>query len=64
VSFPKEVDAIIEEARKAGARSRGLRERRSRGGYSGVFVDPDGHPWEIAHNPDWTLHPDGSISLE
>ena len=33
------------------------------GGYSGVFVDPDGHPWEIAHNPGWTLHEDGSISL-
>jgi hypothetical protein len=24
-------------------------------GYSGVFIDPDGHPWEIAHNPGWTL---------
>jgi hypothetical protein len=29
-----------------------------------VFVDPDGHPWEVAHNPDWTLHEDGTISLE
>jgi catechol 2,3-dioxygenase-like lactoylglutathione lyase family enzyme len=33
------------------------------GGYSGVFVDPDGHPWEVAHNPHWTLRDDGSISL-
>jgi uncharacterized glyoxalase superfamily protein PhnB len=32
------------------------------GGYSGVFVDPDGHPWEVAHNPHWTLADDGSIS--
>ena len=33
------------------------------GGYSGIFVDPDGHPWEVAHNPGWTLHDDGTISL-
>jgi uncharacterized glyoxalase superfamily protein PhnB len=33
------------------------------GGYSGVFVDPDGHPWEVAHNPDWTVREDGSVSL-
>ena len=33
------------------------------GGYSGVFIDPDGHPWEVAHNPSWTIHPDGSVHL-
>jgi predicted lactoylglutathione lyase len=33
------------------------------GGYSGVFIDPDGHPWEIAHNPGWTIKDDGSTSL-
>jgi uncharacterized protein len=33
------------------------------GGYSGVFLDPDGHPWEVAHNPHWTLGDDGSLSL-
>ena len=33
------------------------------GGYSGVFVDPDGHPWEVAHNPYWTLADDGSVRL-
>jgi hypothetical protein len=32
-------------------------------GYSGVFVDPDGHPWEVAHNPRWTLDDDGSVVL-
>ena len=32
------------------------------GGYSGVFIDPDGHPWEVAHNPFWTINPDGSIT--
>lgn len=33
------------------------------GGYSGVFIDPDGHPWEVAHNPHWTIADDGSVSL-
>ena len=33
------------------------------GGYSGVFLDPDGHSWEVAHNPHWTLGEDGAISL-
>jgi hypothetical protein len=28
-----------------------------------MFVDPDGHPWEVAHNPRWTVHDDGSVSL-
>jgi catechol 2,3-dioxygenase-like lactoylglutathione lyase family enzyme len=60
---PEEVDAVIEEARRAGARV--VREPAATfwGGYSGVFVDPDGHPWEVAHNPGWTIAPDGSISL-
>ena len=63
VRSPNEVDAITEEARKAGAT---IREPRTTfwGGYSGVFVDLDGHPWEEAHNPDWKLHEDGTISLE
>ena len=33
------------------------------GGYSGVFIDPDGHPWEVAHNPGWVIDEDGSIRL-
>jgi uncharacterized glyoxalase superfamily protein PhnB len=33
------------------------------GGYAGIFVDPEGHPWEIAHNPHWTLEEDGSVRL-
>ena len=33
------------------------------GGYSGVFVDPDGHPWEVAHNPFWTVTEDGRTLL-
>ena len=60
---PEAVDAVIDEARAAGGKI--VREGAATfwGGYSGVFVDPEGHPWEVAHNPHWTLHPDGSISL-
>jgi uncharacterized glyoxalase superfamily protein PhnB len=43
--------------------SRASRPRRFWGGYSGVFVDPDGHPWEVAHNPHWTVRDDGSVNL-
>jgi predicted lactoylglutathione lyase len=59
----EEVDAVIAQARGAGARIAREPEETVWGGYSGVFVDPDGHPWEIAHNPYWTLAPDGSVVL-
>jgi predicted lactoylglutathione lyase len=63
VRSPAEVDALIEEARAAGASIVRDPAETFWGGYSGVFVDPDGHPWEVAHNPYWTLAEDGSISL-
>jgi catechol 2,3-dioxygenase-like lactoylglutathione lyase family enzyme len=62
VRSPEEVDAALAEAERAGATMRPGAETFW-GGYSGVFVDPDGHPWEVAHNPHWTLRDDGSISL-
>jgi predicted lactoylglutathione lyase len=58
-----EVDGLIEKARAAGARIGREPAETSWGGYSGVFVDPDGHPWEVAHNPGWTLHENGTLSL-
>jgi predicted lactoylglutathione lyase len=63
VATPDEVDATIDGARAAGARI--VREPAETfwGGYSAVFHDPDGHAWEIAHNPHWTLAADGSIGL-
>lgn len=64
VNSPEEVDAIMEEARKAGATIARAAGETFWGGYSGAFVDHDGHPWEIAHNPAWKLHDDGSVSLE
>jgi predicted lactoylglutathione lyase len=63
VGSPAEVDAVIEEARAAGASIPRAGAETFWGGYSGVFIDPDGHPWEVAHNPHWTLGPDGSVSL-
>ncbi len=63
VSSPAEVDAVIEEARAAGATIAREPAETFWGGYSGVFVDPDGHPWEVAHNPGWPLGEDGSITL-
>lgn len=63
VGSPAAVDAVLAEAQAAGATiARGGAETFW-GGYSGVFVDPDGHPWEVAHNPHWTLHEDGSVTL-
>jgi uncharacterized protein len=58
-----EVDQVIEEARKAGATIGREPAETFWGGYSAVFIDPDGHPWEVAHNPRWTIEEDGSVSL-
>jgi catechol 2,3-dioxygenase-like lactoylglutathione lyase family enzyme len=63
VGSPEEVDAVLEEARAAGARIARAGAPTVWGGYSGAFVDPDGHPWEVAHNPFWTLHENGSVTL-
>jgi uncharacterized protein len=60
---PAEVDAAIEEARAAGGTIAREPGETFWGGYSGIFIDPDGHPWEVAHNPHWTINPDGSVSL-
>jgi predicted lactoylglutathione lyase len=59
----EEVDAVIADARKAGATIGREPAETFYGGYAGVFIDPDGHPWEIAHNPGFTVHDDGSVSL-
>jgi uncharacterized protein len=63
VGSPEEVDAVISEAEAAGATIGRPGATTFWGGYSGVFIDPDGHPWEVAHNPHWTLREDGSVQL-
>jgi len=62
-SSAKEVDDVIEEARAAGATIGREPAETFWGGYSAVFLDPDGHPWEIAHNPRWTITEDGGVRL-
>ncbi len=63
VRSPAEVDRVMEEARAVGASITREAGETFWGGYSGAFADPDGHPWEVAHNPRWTLEPDGSVRL-
>ena len=63
VGSPEEVDAVIAEAEAAGAKIARVGAPTFWGGYSGVFIDPDGHPWEVAHNPHWQLGEDGSVAL-
>jgi catechol 2,3-dioxygenase-like lactoylglutathione lyase family enzyme len=58
-----EVDAIIEAARAAGATITREPGPTFYGGYSGVFADPDGHPWEVAYNPRWRIGEDGGVTL-
>lgn len=63
VNSPEAVDAVLAEADAAGAGIARPAGPTFWGGYSGVFVDPDGHAWEVAHNPHWTLRDDGSVEL-
>lgn len=58
-----EVDAAFAEALKCGATKLKAPEKVFWGGYSGYYADPDGHVWEVAHNPFWSLNDDGSLTL-
>ena len=55
VSSKAEVDAVIEQARKAGAVVVRPAHDTSWGGYAGYWQDPDGHLWEVAWNPQWIV---------
>jgi uncharacterized protein len=63
VGSPEEVDTVTEEARAAGATIGREPAETFWGGYSSLFFDPEGHPWEVAHNPRWTITPDGGVRL-
>lgn len=60
---PEEVDAIAAEARAAGAKIGREPAETFWGGYSAIFIDPDGHPWEVAHNPRWAIDEGGGVHL-
>lgn len=63
VSSPTGVDAVMKFAVSCGARLVKAPEKVSWGGYSGYFADPDGHLWEVAHNPFFPLDEQGHVVL-
>jgi uncharacterized glyoxalase superfamily protein PhnB/ketosteroid isomerase-like protein len=63
VGSPGEVDEVLSRAAAAGATVVRAGAPTSWGGYAGLFADPDGHRWEVAHNPAWELAADGSVRL-
>jgi predicted lactoylglutathione lyase len=58
-----EVDCVLAEAVRAGGRMVRPAHKTFWGGYSGYFADPDGHLWEVAHNPFWRLDEQGALHL-
>ena len=54
---------MLEQARAAVRTVAGPAAPIEWGGYGGVFLDLDGHPWEIAHNPGRTLDPKGAVTI-
>ena len=62
-STKEDVDAAFALAIRSGAKVLKLPEEVFWGGYSGYYADPDGHVWEVAFNPFWTLSEDGSLTL-
>jgi uncharacterized protein len=63
VRSPEEVDEILATAGRCGATVTRPARRTSYGGYAGYFADPEGHLWEVAHNPGITLAEDGTLIL-
>jgi catechol 2,3-dioxygenase-like lactoylglutathione lyase family enzyme len=58
-----DVDAVLSEAAKAGGKIIKPAGKVFWGGYSGYFSDPDGHLWEVAHNPFFPLDAHGRVQL-
>ena len=59
---PEDVDAAFAAAVSAGATALKRPEKAEWGGYSGYYADPDGHVWEVAHNPFWPLDEEGYLA--
>lgn len=57
------VDAALDQARAKGGAILKPAQRTSWGGYHGYFADPDGHPWEVAHNPGFAFDERGQLVL-
>jgi catechol 2,3-dioxygenase-like lactoylglutathione lyase family enzyme len=63
VRSPEEVEAVLAEAERAGGTIVRSAVQADWGGTTGAFADPEGYVWEVAHNPGWTVNPDGSIAI-
>jgi predicted lactoylglutathione lyase len=63
VASEHDVDAVMAAAEAAGAQILKPATKTFWGGYNGYFADPDGHVWEIAHNPHWRLDAEGKVEL-
>jgi uncharacterized protein len=63
VRTPDDVAVTLAEAERAGGSILRPSAIAEWGGTSGAFADPDGYVWEVAHNPAWTLHDDGSVAI-
>ncbi len=63
VRSPQEVSAVLAEAERAGGTIMRQAAPTEWGGTSGAFADPDGYVWEVAHNPFWTLDPNGAVTI-
>jgi uncharacterized protein len=63
VASRDEVDRVVGAAATAGAEVTKVPTETFYGGYAGFFRDPDGHVWEVAHNPGFTLGADGTLTL-
>ena len=58
-----EVDDVLSVVRAAGGAITRPAAATFYGGYAGYFTDPDGHAWEVAYNPGFTLGADGALTL-
>jgi catechol 2,3-dioxygenase-like lactoylglutathione lyase family enzyme len=63
VRAPEDVDAVLAEAQRAGGTIKRRAARADWGGVTGAFADPDGYVWEVAHNPSWTVHENGDVTI-
>lgn len=63
VGSPEEVDEALRAAERAGGTVTKPGQKVFWGGYSGYFADPDGHLWEVAHNPFWSFDSSGNVVL-
>lgn len=58
-----EVDEVLALAAAAGGTILKAAQEQPWGGYSGYFADPDGHPWDVAFNPGWSIDTAGQVLL-